>query len=474
MDDRRYELGNEKIGKLLLRYALPASVGMFANSLNGIIDTIFVGNTEHGTLALAALVVSSPIQMLILAIGMTVGVGTASVISRSLGSGNQRRAERAAGTSFTTVAFFGLVMVLLGYAFLTPLLRLFAATDAVLPFAHQYLSILLVGTCFFSFAISCNNVVRSEGNVKIAMIAMLIGATVNIILDPILIFGLDMGIRGAAWANVASSLCSFSYLCRYFISGKSMLRIRRADLIPDLTILAEILRIGAVSFVRMAAGSAMAIIINRSIIYYGTDTHLAIFGVANRALSFFYMPLFGLVQGLQPIVGFNYGARNLSRVKKAVHASAIVGTAIASAGFLVVMIFTRPMLDLFSNDPAMIDEGVNIVRITIICMPCAGLTMVGGSFFQAIGKALPALVLTMSRQILFLIPMILILPRYLGLLGIWVSLPVAELVSVILTTAWVIYEMRAFRPQPPPIYVPEHESLDTGPEPASSRGTGSG
>lgn len=474
MDDRRYELGNENIGRLLVRYALPASVGMFVNSLNGIIDTIFIGNTEHGTLALAALAVSGPIQMLILAVGMTVGIGTASVISRSLGAGNQRRAERAAGTSFATVAFLGLVMVLLGYTYLTPLLRLFGASDAVLPFAHQYLSILLVGACFFGFAISCNNVVRSEGNVKIAMIAMLFGATVNIILDPILIFGLDMGIRGAAWANVASSLCSFSYLCRYFVSGKSMLRIRSADLIPDFTILPEVFRIGASSFARMAAGSLMAIIINKSIIHYGTDTHLAILGVSNRALMFFYMPLFGLVQGLQPIVGFNYGAGNLSRVKKAVRTGAIVGTLIASAGFVVIMIFTRPMLDLFSNDQALIDEGVNIVRITIIFMPCAGFTMIGGSFFQAIGKALPALVLTMSRQILFLIPMIVILPLYLGLLGIWVSLPAAELVSFILTTAWVIHEVRAFRRHSPPIPIPEHDSLATGPEPASSRGTGSG
>ncbi|MDP7640226.1 MAG: MATE family efflux transporter, partial [Candidatus Hydrogenedentes bacterium] len=356
----------------------------------------------------------------------------------------------------------------------TPLLQLFGATGAVLPFAHQYLSILLVGACFFGCAISCNNVVRSEGNVKIAMIAMLIGATVNITLDPILIFGLDMGIRGAAWANVASSLCSLSYLCRYFVSGNSMLRIRRADLIPDLDILAEILRIGSVSFVRMAAGGAMAIIVNRSIIHYGTDTHLAILGVSNRALSFFYMPLFGLVQGLQPIVGFNYGARDLPRVKEAVRAGAIVGTVIASAGFVFIMIFTRAMLDLFSNDPAMIDKGVNIVRITILLMPCAGFTMVGGSFFQAIGKAMPALLLTMSRQILFLIPMILILPYYFGLLGIWVSLPAAEFVSVILTAAWVTHEMRGLRSGLPPESVSEEEALATEPEVASPREAGGG
>ncbi len=472
MDDRRYELGNEKIGKLLLRYSLPACVAMSVSSVNGIIDTICIGHIENGTVALAALTVSGPVQMLMIGIGMPVGIGTASIISRSLGAGDQRRAERAAGTSFATVTFFSLIMVSLCYAFLTPLLRLFAANDTVLPVAREYLSILLVGAGIFAFAISCNNVARSEGNVKVAMISMIIGAIVNIILDPILIFRLDMGIRGAACANVASSLCSAGYLCYYFLSGKSMLRIRRADLIPDFNILPEVFRIGSVSYVRMATGSIMMIIIYRSIMQYGSDTHLAILGISNRALSVFHMPLFGLIQGLQPIIGFNYGARSMSRVKEAIRAGSIAATVIATAGCVFTLIFTRPMLELFSNDAAMIDEGVNIVRITVIAMPCVGFTMVGGSFFQAIGKALPALILTLSRQFLFLIPMVLILPLYLGLLGIWVSLPAAELVSFILTAAWVVHEMRTFRHRSPT--APEHESSAAGPEPASPPETGGG
>jgi len=440
MNDRKYELGHEKIGRLLLRYSAPAMVGMMVNSLYNLVDAIFVGQGA-GKLALAALAVSFPIQMFVLAVAQVVGIGSASLISRSLGAGDQRKAERTAGTSFGIVAVMSLILTALALTYMKPLVRLFGATPNVLPYASAYLSIVMGGCFFFALAVSSNNIVRSEGNVKIAMFSMLIGATVNLILDPIFIFGLGMGIRGAAVATVIAHVCSFTFLCAYFLSGKSMLRIRRADLIPDLSLLPEVFSVGASSFTRVAAGSLLAIVLNNSIAHYGTDTHLAVMGVIHRVLMFFFMPLIGLVQGLQPIVGFNYGARNFARVKEAVAKAVAVATAIGTTAFLILMLFPRPVFRLFNPDAFLISEGAYFLRIAIILLPCVGFQIVGATLFQALGKPGPALFLSMSRQVLFLIPLILALPLLFGLTGIWIAFPVADSLATLVTAACLLWQM---------------------------------
>jgi len=441
MMDRKYELGHERVGRLLVRYSAPAMFAMFVNSMYNVVDTIFVGRGA-GTLALAGLAVSFPIQMFILASAQVVGIGSASLISRSLGAGLQRKAERTAGTSFATVGLMSAVITGLGISFLRPLLKLFGATPAVLPYGVEYLSVIFLGSFFWAFAISSNNVVRSEGNAKIAMVSMLIGAITNIILDPIFIFGLDMGIRGAAVATVIAHTCVFVFLCGYFMSGKSMLRIRRADLIPDLSLLPEVFAVGASSFARVAAGSVLAIVLNNSIGHYGSDVHLAVLGVLNRVMMFMLMPLFGLVQGTQPIVGFNYGAKNVHRVKEAVGKASLAATVIASVGFAFVMTFPRPIFALFSKDPVLISEGVRIIRVAILMVPCVGFQIIGSSMFQALGKALPALFLSMSRQVLFLIPLILLIPLRFGLMGIWMSFPMADFMSLLVTGTCVLATLK--------------------------------
>jgi len=440
MNDRKYELGHEKIGRLLLRYSAPAMVGMVVNSLYNLVDAIFVGQGA-GKLALAALAVSFPIQMFVLAVAQVVGIGSASLISRSLGAGDQRKAERAAGTSFGVVAVMSLILTALALTGMTPLVRLFGGTPNVLPYASAYLSIVMGGCFFFALAVSSNNIVRSEGNVKIAMFSMVIGATVNLILDPIFIFGLGMGIRGAAVATVIAHVCSFTFLCAYFLSGKSMLRIRRADLIPDVSLLPEVFSVGASSFTRVAAGSLLAIVLNNSIAHYGTDTHLAVMGIINRVLMFFFMPLIGLVQGLQPIVGFNYGANNFARVREAVAKAVAVATAIGTTAFVVLMLFPRPVLRLFNPDTFLISEGAYFLRIAIILLPCVGFQVVGATLFQALGKPGPALFLSMSRQVLFLVPMVLVLPLLFGLTGIWLAFPVADSMATLVTAACVLWQM---------------------------------
>ncbi|AZR72725.1 MATE family efflux transporter [Anoxybacter fermentans] len=446
MNKRKYELGHEKISKLLFKYSTPAMIGMIVNALYNMVDTIFIGRGA-GTLAIAGLAISFPIQMLIMAVAQTVGIGSASLISRSLGAGDHRKAERVAGTSFSTVGILGILMTIFGLIFLTPLLRLFGATDTILPYSIDYLSVILLGSFFFVFAVSSNNLVRSEGNAKTAMFSMIIGTGLNIILDPVFIFGFNMGIKGAAIATVISQISSFIYLVIYFLSGKSILKIRRKDLIPDLNLLPEIFSIGISSFVRTVAGSIFAIVINNSIAYYGSDLHIAVLGVANRVLAFMLMPLFGIIQGLQPIIGFNYGAKNMMRVKEGLKLAIGAATALSTFGFLILIIFTEPIVRIFNNDPNLIQEGVPIIRILILLLPVIGFQVVGASLFQAIGKAKPALFLSMSRQILFLIPLILILPQFFKLAGIWYAFPLADLLSTVVTLLWVAKEVQIMNQQ---------------------------
>ncbi len=464
MEDRKEELGNKPIGPLLIRYSTPAMTAMFVSSMYNLVDTIFVGYGA-GTLALAGLAISFPVQMVILAVGMTVGIGTASVVSRSLGAGDQRRAERAAGTSFAVTAVLAIAMAAAGLTFIDPLLRVFGATDAVLPYGKDYLSIIMFGNVFFAVTVSSNNVARSEGAVKIAMRSMIIGAVVNVVLDPSFIFGLDRGIRGAAVATVIANVCTFTYLCVYFSSGKSMLRIKRSDLLPDWAIVPEVFRIGGVSFFHMVAGSLMAIPINFMIVRHGADVHLAIMGVANRSMMFFFMPIYGMVQGLQPIIGFNYGAGNMDRVVEAVRKAVLYTTVLSSGAFLILMLATRPVLSMFSPDAVLIAEGVPIVRIISIVVPFVGFHMVGSSLFQALGRARPAFVLTLSRQVLILLPLVLIVPGYYGLTGLWVSFPIADIASVVLTALFVYAELRSLGRRSVPAVIGEELAAEQSANP---------
>lgn len=447
MVDRKYEMGHEKVGRLLVLYSAPAIVAMSANSLYNLVDAIFVGRGA-GPLALAALAVSFPIQMIVLAIAQMVGLGSASIISRCLGAGDLRKAEATAGASFTTVGVLSLILAAAGLAFLTPLLRLFGASDDVLPYARDYMSVVLGGCFFFAFAVSSHNVVRSEGNAKLAMISMLIGALANIALDPIFIFGLGMGIRGAAVATVIAQGCSCVFLCGYFWSGKSMLHIRLADLQPDFRRLPEVFIIGSPSLVRVAGGNLVAIVLNHSVVYYGGDMYLAIFGVCHRILIFTIMPIIGLVQGMQPIVGFNYGAQNMNRVRETVIKASLAATVISSLAFLILESFPRPIFSFFNKDTSLIREGAATIRVIVMLLPFVGFHIVGASLFQAIGKAVPALFLSMSRQVFFLVPLMLILPLRFKLAGVWASFPVTDFLSVVVTLAWVFAEMRRLERHP--------------------------
>ncbi len=434
-------LGTMSIGKLLAKLSIPAMIGMIVNALYNVIDTIYIGRGV-GPLAIGGLTITFPFQMIVMAIGMTIGVGAASVISRNLGSGNRDKAYRAAGTALSTAAIIGLIMMIGGTIYLDQILRLFGASDTLIGYAREYLSVILIGIPFISFTMTSNNIVRSEGKAVIAMVSMLIGTVLNIILDPVFIFALHMGIKGAAIATVISQIISFSFLFFFFITGRSSLKIKPSHLIPDFHLLKEVIVIGLPAFIRQAGGSVLAVIMNNVLIFYGEDLAVSAYGIINRLLMFTLMPLFGIVQGFQPIAGYNYGAKKFDRVQKSIKTSILATTVLSAFSFLVMMFIPDILIKMFTTDKDLITISVNAIRIVIIAIPLIGIQIVGATFFQSVGKAIPSLILGMSRQIIFLIPLVLIIPHFLGLKGIWIAFPVADIGSTIITLLWLLKELK--------------------------------
>lgn len=445
MKDRTQELAHDGIGALIMRYSVPATVGMVVNSLYNIVDTIFIGQGA-GRDALAAIAVCFPIQIIILGVAQLVGLGAASIISRRLGARDPETATKVAGTAFTTVILLSLILTTVSLLFLDPILRLFGATEQILPYGRDYLSVIMGGSVFSAFAMCASAIVRSEGNIKVAMYSMILGAVANAVMDPFFIFdfGLGMGIKGAAVSTVLASSFSCIFLIVYFTRGRTLLKVKRTDLRPNVAYWPEIFSVGLSSFARTIAGSLLAIVVNHAIIVYGTELHLAIFAIANRMTIFMLMPLFGLVHGLQPIIGFNYGARNFLRVKEALNTGIRISIYYCSACFAVVMLFTYYVLRMFSSDAALLEEGVPVMRIMMMLLPLIGIQVIGASLFQAIGKAWIALFLSMSRQILFLVPLVLLLPQIFNLAGIWYAIPLADFSSLLITILWVLRERRIF------------------------------
>lgn len=441
MNEHSKMLGSEKISKLLLKLSAPAIVGMMVQALYNLVDTIFVGRGV-GTMAIAGLTIAFPIQMIVMAIAQTIGIGGASIISRSLGAGDRERAERTMGNIFMLVIGISTITTIFGLIFIEPILKLFGATDTILPYSMEYMSVILLGTVFFTFAVASNSIVRSEGNAKVAMLTMLISAGLNIILDPIFIFVFKMGIAGAAIATVLSQAVTAIYLVFYFIYGKSTLTFKFKNLKPHFGIIYETFVVGASSFARQVSGSFIAIILNNTLAFYGGDIAIAAYGVINRLMMFVFMPLFGVVQGLQPIVGYNYGAKQYDRVKETIFLSFKATTIMASTGFLLLLLFPEFLMSIFSDDKELLDFAVSAIRIIVIALPFIGVQVVGASMYQAIGKAVPSIVLSMSRQVLFLIPLVLILPLFFKLNGVWIAFPLADILSTVVTLILVSREFK--------------------------------
>ena len=435
------ELGKLPIGKLLIQQAVPASVGFLIMSIYGIVDTIFVGHWV-GPMGIAAITVVMPITFLIASIGMSIGIGGASVISRAFGAGNRDKAFLTFGNQAGLTIMLSVLVVTLGSFYQEEILMAFGGRGDILAPAKTYFQINLFGIPFLAWAMMSNNVMRAEGQPRIAMIVLLVPAILNMILDPILIVWLDMGIEGAAWATSISYVGSAAFAVYYFVFGGSELRLNVSNLFPKWDIVKEIFAIGGVSLARQGTISILSIVLNNSLLHYGSELSVSVYGIINRMMMFTNFPVIGITQGFLPIAGYNYGAQKWRRVKDVINLSMRSGTVIAFMIFSMIMIFAPQIVSIFTSEPELIEQTVPALRLAFLATPLLTIQLVGSAYFQAIGKALPALLLTLTKQGFFLIPLILILPVTFGINGIWFSFPIADIMAAGITFFYLRREIR--------------------------------
>ncbi len=442
--DRSKQLGEEKIGKLLMRFSIPAIVGMLVNALYNVIDRMFIGHIGGGIgkIAISGVAVTFPISNIIMAFGMLVGIGTAAIISIKLGQQKKEESEHILGNAFTLIIIISLAVTAIGLIFLNPILLKIGASKETLPYAKQYITIILVGVLFQNIGFGLNNTIRSEGNPKIAMFTMLIGGILNTILDPIFIFVFHMGVRGAAIATIISQAVNTIWIMYYFLGTKSVLKIRYKNLKLDTKVVKSIFAIGMSPFAMQLAASVVTIISNKSLLKYGGDLALGSMGVVMSIAMLVLMPIFGINQGCQPIIGYNYGAQKYDRVKQALKLAILSATVITTTGFIVIQLFPEKLIGIFNNDPQLVSIGVHGIRIYLFMLPIIGFQIVSSNYFQAIGKARIAIFLSLSRQVIILIPLIFILPQFLGLDGVWASGPSSDALASIVTAIFLFVEIK--------------------------------
>ncbi|MEE8325153.1 MAG: MATE family efflux transporter, partial [Candidatus Humimicrobiaceae bacterium] len=365
-------------------------------------------------------------------------------VSRSLGKNDTKKAVNVVGNGIILIIFLNLIFIVLGYLFMDKLLTFFGASPDILPLTKEYMLIIFPGFILLSLVIATNDFVRAEGKPRASMYFIAAGSILNIILDPIFIFGLNMGIRGAAIASIISQVLSMALIIWYYMSGKSIYKFSLQMFKINFRNMKEILIIGIPNFFMMTIASAVVLIFNRALRFYGNDMHIAILGIAYRMIGLIQLPIIGISQSFATISSFNYGAKLYHRVKKVLGITILWTTVISLAGFVLMMIFPRYLLTAFSSDPVLISTGIAPLRILVIFFPLMGLHMVSGSFFQSLGKALQAILIILTKQFLFLIPAIYILPKFFGLLGVWLAMPVADLLSLSIAGIFVLFEIRIF------------------------------
>lgn len=439
--DHSKQLGEGSIPRLLLKFSIPAITGMLVNALYNVVDTIFVGNGV-GRLGIAGLTIGFPVMIVIMAFGMLVGIGATSLISIRLGEQKKEEAELIAGNAMTLLIVISIVISAAGLVFIEPMLRIFGASEAVLPYGRDYLSIILWGAVFQSIGFGMNNFIRAEGNPKIAMFTMLIGAILNTILDPIFIFVFGWGVKGAATATIISQAVSAGWVLYYFFGGKSLLKIHMKNLKVKAHVAAKIFAIGSAPFAMQIAASGVTTILNKSLVLYGGDVAISGMGIVNRISMMILMPLFGINQGAQPIIGYNYGAQKFDRVIQALKLAIAAATSIVLIGFIGIRLFPQQLILLFNDEPELVSFGVRALHIFLFFLPIIGFQIVSANYFQAVGKPKHAMFLSLSRQVVILIPALLILPRIYGLDGVLMAGPTADLGSSILTGTWLFMELK--------------------------------
>ncbi len=437
-------LDDDRVGRLLLRLSLPAFMGMFVMALYNVVDTIFIGHYV-GPLGIAGLSIVFPIQMLTLGIGQMTGMGGASLVSRLIGAGNTARAEHALGNSLTFSIIISVALTLAGLSNPDLWLRLMGASDTILPYARDYMTIILIGVLFRTFAMSQNFMIRATGNARVPMIGMIMGAGLNIMLDAIFIIPLGMGVRGAALATVIAQLITSLYFLRYYLSGKSYLRIHLQNMSIKWDLLKSILAIGISSFARTAAQSLAVIFVNRTLLFLGGDLAISSYGLIQRIMIFALMPSIVIGQGMQPILGFNYGAKRYDRSLKVIKIAIIAATVYSVIAFCALYFAPEVFIRVFTTDNELVVLTAYAARHIFFAAYLIGFMIVGSIIFQAIGKAPQAFVTAVARPALFLLPLVFILPNYWQLDGVWLAFPITDALTSILVLVLLIPEIKMFR-----------------------------
>ena len=438
------ELGTEKISKLLRQYAVPAIIAMTASSLYNMVDSIFIGHGV-GKFAIAGLALTFPLMNLGAAFGALVGVGASATISMLLGQKNYDMANKVLGNVVTLNTIIGIVYTIVFLAFLDPILYFFGASENTIGYARDYMTIILFGNIITHMYLGLNAVMRSSGMPKKAMYTTIFTVVINAILDPIFIYIFDWGIKGAAIATVIAQSLALAWIVRIFSNKSLVIHFKKGIYKLKARIVKDVISIGMAPFFMNTAACLIVILINQGLQRHGGDLAIGAYGIVNRVSFVFVMIVLGLNQGMQPIVGYNFGARQYNRVTGALKLTIIIATAIMTLGFLAAEIFPRAICMIFTTDEELIQHAVKGMRIVFMCFPIVGFQIVTGNFFQSVGMAGKSVFLSLTRQLLFLLPGLLVLPHFLGTNGIWISMPVSDALSSFVAFVILYTQMKNFK-----------------------------
>lgn len=434
-------LGTDNIWHLLLLYAIPSVIAMTASSLYNIIDSIFIGQGV-GALAISGLAISFPLMNLSAAFGSLVGVGASTLISLRLGQKDYSTANNILGNVFVLNTIFGLIYTVIVLLFLDPILFFFGASNDTIPYAREYMVVISLGNVITHLYFGLNAMLRATGNPKKSMYTTICSVIINIILAPLFIYGFGWGIRGAALATIIAQASMLLWQIKIFSNKDSFIRLQKGIFKLRRKIVGDSLSIGMAPFMMNAAACVIIILINRGLIRYGSDLHVGAYGIINRMAFLFGMIVMGLNQGMQPIAGYNFGANQIGRVTKVLKYTIFMATCVMTLGFLISEFFPRAVASIFTKDQTLIDLAVPGLRIVFITFPIIGFQMVTSNLFQSIGLAKQAIFMSLSRQVIFLLPCLIILPQFFGVNGVWYSLPVADILSSVIAAYMLFVQYR--------------------------------
>lgn len=442
MNKQHEKMGTEKVSKLLFSFSLPAVAGMMVNALYNIVDRIYIGNIKGiGNLAIAGVGVVFPLMIISFAFAIMTGLGAATNISINLGQKNKERAEKYLGTATSFGFIIGIILTILTLASLDKIVYFLGASPQSGIYAIEYMKVIALAFPITIVGYITNAAIRSDGKPKFSMFTLLIGAIINIVLDPIFIFGLNMGVRGAAIATVISQVISAVWTIYYFKSKFSVIKLKKENLNLDKEIIKSICLVGLGPFALQLGQSLVFFLLNSTLKRLGGDPAVGAMTIVNSIVSFLIMPVFGINQGLQPIAGYNYGAKKYDRVRDALKTAIMAASFLTCTGFLMIQLFSKNIIHVFSRNPELVELSSYGLKMTTLMLPIIGFQIVSAVYFQAVGKAKTNLFLSISRQILFLIPIMLVLSSMFGIKGVWISAPVADFLAFMVTFYFIKREM---------------------------------